>query len=209
MQLFFATYSVATASAVALYEAGIEFEPVFVDFAKGEQKSDAFLAVNPKGRVPALKSDAGILTETGAILEYIADLAPNASLIPNDPWQAAQMRAAMYYFASTAHVNHAHKLRGARWADQESSFQDMRAKVPQTMTETCAYIEDNLLLGRFVMGDVLTLADPYLFTICTWLKGDGVDIAQFPKLTAFIETMRARPSVQAAQKHRFFPEDCL
>ena len=107
------------------------------------------------------------------------------------------MREVMFYLASTMHVNHAHKMRGARWADQPGSWEDMRAKVPQTMGISAAYIEAQIE-GPFLQGNALTLADPYLFAIASWLESDGVDIAETPKLATFYETMRARPSVKAA-----------
>lgn len=195
MKLYCCPKTISVASLITLHETGIPFEPIRVDFAKGEQTKPAYHAINPKGRVPALVTDQGILTETGAILEYIAALKPEAELVPADPWQAAQMRAVMFYLASTMHVNHAHKMRGHRWADQESSHADMTAKVPQTMADSCRYIEDNALTGPFVMGDKFTIADPYLFTVCSWLEGDGVDVSAYPKITAFRAMMQGRKSV--------------
>ena len=110
----------------------------------------------------------------------------------------------MYYLASTMHVNHAHKMRGHRWADQESARADMTAKVPQTMTESCRFIEENALSGPFVMGEKLTIADPYLYTVCSWLEGDGVSISDFPKILAFRDAIQARPSVRRAHDAGMF-----
>lgn len=182
--------------AIALHEAGIAFEDVRVDFASAEQTKPAYHAVNPKGRVPALSTEHGVLTETGAILDYIAALAPTAGLVPADPFQAAKMRETMYYLASTVHVNHAHKMRGARWATLESSFDDMRAKVPETMTAAAAHLEAHCIAGPFVLGETFSLADIYLFTVCTWMPGDKVDLAAFPKLTALMALMETRASVR-------------
>ena len=112
---------------------------------------------------------------------------------------AARMREVMYYLASTMHVNHAHKLRGARWADKKPSWKDMTDKVPQTMTASCKYISSNGLRGPFVLGEAVSLADPYLYVVCSWLEGDGVDVSAFPKILAFRAAMEARPSVQAVR----------
>ena len=198
MKLCYAPGTISVATAITLHEAGIDYSPVRLDFKSGEQTKAEYHKINPKGRVPALITDQGILTETGALLDYIATLAPDAGLIPADPFEAARMRAVMYYLASTMHVNHAHMRRGNRWADQQSSFDDMAAKTPQTMTGSARYIEDHCLTGPFVMGDQLTLADPYLFVICTWLEGDGVTVSDFPKIQAFLQMMQARPSVTRA-----------
>lgn len=195
MKLYFAKGTISIAVAIALHEAGLKFEPVRLDFRAGEQSGADYLAINPKGRVPALVTEKGILTETGALLDYIADIAPEAGLRPSDPTQAARMREAMYYIASTMHVNHAHKMRGHRWADQQSSFDDMKAKSVQTMTDSAAYVENHVLGGPFVLGDTVSLADAYLYVACNWLEGDGVNVADFPKIAAFLQAMRARASV--------------
>lgn len=203
MQLYFAPKTISIVAVIALEEARLDHELVKVDFAAAEQSSPAYGAINPKGRVPALVTDNGILTETGAILEYIADLAPDAELVPPAPYKAAKMREMMFYLASTMHVNHAHKMRGHRWADEQTSWDDMAAKVPETMAQSCSYIEQNTLGGPYVLGDSFSLADPYLYVVATWLKGDGVDTAAYPKLSAFIETMEKRSSVRAVLERGF------
>lgn len=206
MKLYFAQGSVASAISVALFEADLPFEACPLDFSKNEQQSPDFLAVNPKGRVPALVTDQGVLTETGAILEYIAATSNVPGLMPDDLMAATRLRAFLYYLASTVHINHAHMRRGYRWADQDASYQDMQAKVPETMSAACQYIEDDILTdGPFVMGQTLTIGDPYLFTICGWLAGDGVDIANFPRLSRFFTEMRARASVQQTIDLGFYP----
>ena len=199
MKLYYAPQTISIAVAIALNEAGVDYTPVKLNFPTGEQAKPDYLAINPKGRVPAIVTQQGILTETGALLDYVAALAPKANLVPNDPFKAAQMRSVMYYLASTMHVNHAHKLRGQRWADQQSSFDDMAQKAPQTMTESCRFIEDHALQGPYVMGDEITLADCYLYIISTWLEGDGVDLDTFPKITGFRDLMNSRASVIAAR----------
>lgn len=199
MQLYFTPGTISIAVAIALEEAGLPYEPVQVDFASAEQTKPAYHQINPKGRVPALVVEGGILTETGALLDYIADLAPEAGLRPEDALQQARMREVMYYLASTMHVNHAHKMRGSRWATQQSSFDDMAAKVPETMATSAAYISENGLRGPFVLGEKISLADCYLFVVCNWLEGDGVSIADYPKIQEFMTAMEQRASVQAVR----------
>ncbi|MEQ6249831.1 glutathione S-transferase family protein [Sulfitobacter sp. HNIBRBA3233] len=196
MKLYYANGTISIAVAIALLEADLPHERVGVDFATAEQTRQPYLDLNPKGRVPALVLDDGtFLTETGAILDYVAAIAPGAGLVPETPVEAAHMRAVMYYLASTMHVAHAHKMRGARWADRAESHADMTAKVPQTMATCAAYIETQAFRGDFVCGDTLTVADAYLFVVCNWLGGDGVDVSQFPRIAAFMDRMAARPSV--------------
>lgn len=195
LTLHCAPKSIAVAVAIALDEAGLPYEMTMVDFANSAQREPAFLAVNPKGRVPALVTAAGTLTETGAILEFIA--ATSDLSLPDTPLQAARLREVMYYIASTMHVNHAHKYRGTRWATAETSLADMRAKVPQTMTASCRLLEDSLTLDPFI-GDAISIVDPYLFVALSWALSDDVDLSAFAQLTAFYEMMSARPSVQKA-----------
>ncbi|AHC99327.1 glutathione S-transferase family protein [Leisingera methylohalidivorans] len=197
MQLYYAPTTISVAVAIALEEAGMEYEAVKIDFAAKEQTGPAYAQINPKGRVPALAVEGGILTETGALLEYIADMAPEAGLRPQDPVLQARMREVMFYLASTMHVNHAHMRRGARWASKTSSYKDMQAKVPQTMTASCEYISQAGLRGPFVLGDTVSLADCYLYVICTWLAGDGVKVDSFPKIQNFMTAMEQRESIRA------------
>lgn len=205
MRLYYAPGSISVAVAIALFEAKLPFEPVKVNFAEGEQTKAGYLEVNPKGRVPALDVDGTCLTETGAILEYIAHVAPDANLIPDDALLAAHMRAVMYYLASTMHVNHAHRARGHRWADKPESLRDMAAKTPQTMSNSAHHVEEHCLRGNFVTGEHHSIADPYLFVVCSWLEGDGVDIANHPKIAAFRNRMRTRPAVQQAINEGMIP----
>ncbi|KNG94502.1 glutathione S-transferase family protein [Pseudaestuariivita atlantica] len=196
MRLYTAPGTISIAVAIALHEAGIDATHDRVDFASAAQTRAPYLSINPKGRVPALELDDGtILTETGAILDYIGAIAPDTGLVPADALRAARMREVMYYLASTMHVNHAHKMRGARWSDDPAALASMKAKVPDTMTSSARYIEASCALDPFVLGADFSLADPYLFVICTWLPGDGVGMAALPRLTGFMQAMDARASV--------------
>ncbi|UOA25639.1 glutathione S-transferase family protein [Pseudosulfitobacter sp. DSM 107133] len=205
MHLYYTPGTISIVVAITLEEAGLDYTTTKVNFAEAEQTKAPYLAKNPKGRVPTLEVQGQLLTETGALLEYIAASAPQAGLVPADPLAAAQMRGVMYYLASTMHINHAHKMRGSRWADLQSSFDDMTAKVPQTMAASARYIEDHALQGPFVMGDTLSLADPYLFVVCNWLKGDGVDPSDYPRISRFMAAMETRASVKAVRANGMLP----
>lgn len=200
MKLFYAPGTVAAASLIALCETKVEFESVRVDFANQKQTEPEYLAINPKGRVPALVSDDGIITETPAILNYIAEAYPNASLAPNDPFKRAKMHEMISYLASTVHVNHAHKIRGHRWADQQSSWDDMTAKVADNMLDCFGLIEETLATGPWVIGDQYTIADAHMYIVTSWLKGDGVPLSKLPNTAAHFARMNQRPAVIRALK---------
>jgi len=199
LTLYYAPGTCALASHIALEEAGAAFEAIRLDFRSGEQTKPDYLAINPKGRVPALATDRGILTETPAILAFIAQSFPAARLAPlGDVYDFARVQAFNSYLCSTVHVAHAHKLRGYRWATEQSSFDDMKRKVPDSVAACFQLIETEMLAGPWVMGDAYTICDPYLFTIAGWMAGDGVDPARFPKVQEHHRRMAERPAVRRA-----------
>lgn len=203
LTLYYSPDSCARAVQIALEEAGAVYEPVPMSLPAGDQRKPDYLAINPKGRVPALVTDRGVLTETPAILLYIAQLYPQSALaLPADPFALAEIGAFNSYIVSTLHVAHAHKLRGSRWADDPAAIAEMRRKVPETVGASFALIETHLFRGPWVMGEQFTICDPYLFVFSEWLEGDGVDPARFPKIAAHTAAMKARPSVQRADAMR-------
>ena len=197
MIFFYSPNSCALASHIALEHAGAPYEARRIDFAKGEQREPAFLAINPKGRVPALVTERGVLTETPAILAFICQFFPEAKLAPiDDPFAFAQVQSFNSYLCSTVHVAHAHRYRGYRWADDPAAIEAMKQKVPQSMGECFELIERDMFIGPFVMGSAYTVCDMYLFTICQWLEGDGVDIRRFPKVAEHQQRMFVDPVVK-------------
>jgi len=201
--LFHSPGSCALASFIALEEAGAPYRVQRVDFGAAEQRSPAYLEINPKGRVPALATERGILTETPAILGFIAESVPAAGLLPlGDPWAVAQAQSFNAYLCATVHVNHAHGRRAARWTDDAAAQAALARHVPVTMAAAFALIEAGMLQGPWVLGDRYSVCDPYLFTIASWLEGDGVPLASLPRVAAHAERMRQRPAVQKALAYR-------
>ncbi len=199
MKFYYGRKTCALAPLIALEEASLDYELVSMDMAGGQQRSKDYLAINPKGRVPALVTERGILTENPAILAYIAQVAPTARLAPlDDPFEFARLQAFNSYLCSTVHVAHAHRVRGARWADEESSLEDMRRRVPGNLKDCFRLIEDEMFVGPWVMGEQYTVADPYLFTLANWMEADGVSMKEFPVIEEFFNRMLQRPAVQKA-----------
>ena len=196
-KLYFAPGTCALASHIALADAGASYTTVKLDFKAGQQNSPEYLAINPKGRVPSLVTDRGVLTETPAMLAFIAQSFPQAKLAPlDDPFEFATVQAFNSYLCSTVHVAHAHKMRGARWATEETTFADMKRMIPKTVGACFSLIERDMLKGPWVMGEQYTICDPYLYTLTGWLEGDGVDIATLPKVADHRKRMSERPAVQ-------------
>src|SRR5271167_1704733 len=199
LTLYYAPNTCALASHIALEEAGAAFEARRIDFAGAGQTKPEYLAINPKGRVPALVVGRGVLTETPAILAFIAQSYPEARLAPlDDPFAFAELQAFMSYLCATVHVAHAHRVRGYRWADDPAAIETMKKKVPETVGACFDLIEKKMFRGPWVMGEAYTVADPYLFTIARWMEVDGVDPAAFPRVLDHRDRMAERPAVKRA-----------
>jgi glutathione S-transferase len=197
LKLYYAPGTCALASHITLEEAGADYTTERLSFKANQQNSPEYLEINPKGRVPSLVTDRGVLTETPAMLAYIAQTFPKAKLAPlDDAFAFAQVQSFNAYLCSTVHVAHAHKGRGPRWATEESSFADMKQMVPKSVGACIALIERKMMKGPWVMGESYTICDPYLFTIAQWLEGDSVDINATPKVADHFKRMADRSAVR-------------
>ena len=196
--LYYAPNTCALASHIALIDAGADYALRRIDFARDEQRAPAYLAVNPKARVPALATPDGLLTETPAILAYVAQCHPAARLAPADPFGFARMQAFNSYVCATLHVAHAHRMRGYRWADDPAAILAMRRKVPESVGACFDLIERHLLQGPWVMGEDYGVADAYLFTVAQWMEADGVDPGRLPRVADHRRRMAERAAVRRA-----------
>lgn len=201
LKLYYAAHTCSLATHIALEEVGADYSTVRVDFAKDQQKSPEFLKVNPKARVPALVTDRGILTETPAMLVYVAQSFPKSRLaLMDDPFAFAQVQAFNSYLCSHLHVAHAHRMRGHRWvdADDQASIAAMQRKVPESVGGAFELVEREMLKGPWVMGEHYTICDPYLFTLAQWLEKDGVDPKRVPRVVDHRRRMSERAGVKKA-----------
>jgi glutathione S-transferase len=186
LTLYYAPGTCALATHLALEFAGAPYEAVRLDFKQQQQRSPEYLRLNPKGRVPALVTERGVLT---------------APL--DDPFALAKLNEFNSYLCSTVHVAHAHGGRGYRWADDAAAIEAMKKKVPQTMGDCFELIESRMFAGPWVLGERFSTSDLYLFTVARWLEGDKVDVQRFPKVADHQRRMGELPQVQkvlAAQR---------
>ena len=198
LKLFYSPGACSLASHIALEEAGAPYELMRLNFKADDQRKPEYLKVNPKGRVPALVTDRGILTESPAILAYIAQAYPAAKLVPTDPFDFARAQAFNSYLCSTVHVSHAHRVRGNRWVDDPAALKEMQRKVPETVGAAFALIENGMLEGPWVMGKDYSICDGYLFTMAQWMEGDGVDLSKLLRVMEHRERVAERPAVKRA-----------
>ncbi len=204
LHLYYTPGTCSLATHIALEEAGAQYEATLVDFRTEDQKKPEYLKLNPKGRVPALVTDQGILTETPALLSYVAATFPEAHLAPfDDPFAFAAIQSFNAYLCATLHVAHAHRVRGYRWADAPDAISEMKRKAPEVISECFEMVENEMFKGPCVMGETFTICDPYLFTLSQWMEADGVDTRKVPRLVEYRERLKERPAIQralAAQK---------
>lgn len=209
LTLFAAPGSCAVAPVIALCEAGADFDVHVVDYRVNEQRSDAFLAVNPKGRTPVLATDQGVLTENPAILAWIAQTFPTAKLAPpvDNVWAFARLQAFNAWICSTLHPSFAHILRPMRYADGEAHQAEVRRKGIELVDEAFSMAENDLFEGPWAMGDHYSVADPYLHVMTRWLPraAELRQVDAYPKLAEHFARMRERPAVIEAHARLGMP----
>lgn len=197
LTLYYDPQSCAPVSRMALEEAGADYELVYVELAAGTQRTPEYLALNPKGRVPALGTPHGVLTENPAILAYIATTFPEAGLAPlNDPWEFARMQSFNAFISSSIHPAFAHIGRAYRYADDPQAQEAIRAKAPEAIRELFAIVEGDLLPGPWLLGERFSAADIYL---CNFVRAARrFDwFGDFPRVGAHLKAMQTRPSYAA------------
>jgi glutathione S-transferase len=196
--LYLAKGTSGLAAHIVLEELGLPYETRFLSIAAGEHLEPAYLALNPRGRLPTLVTPQGPLTENPAILAYLAQAHPEAALMPTDPFGFAQAQSVNLYLAATMHVAFAHKARATRWADAPDAVKAMQAKVPANIAECAAFIEAHLLEGPWVLGEAFTVCDAYVFLAHRWMAANDVSLTDYPKLASHTARMQERTAVQRA-----------
>ncbi|CAN7375077.1 glutathione S-transferase N-terminal domain-containing protein [Phenylobacterium sp. LjRoot164] len=195
LRLHHSPMACSLASRFALAEAGLAHEVVVVRTARGENRTEAYLRINPRGKVPALQTDEGVITESTAILPFIADLAPQAGLLPPaGTFARAQAQSWLSFLSSTVHAAYTGALRaeGFEGCDPEAVRAVHVARVGVALQEIDAHLakQDHLL-------DAFSLCDLYLLVFLLWRGAPAVagKLPPLPNLDAFQQRMLARPAL--------------
>jgi glutathione S-transferase len=197
LTLYYSPGACSMAPHIALEETGAPYALRLVSIPKGEHQAAEYLKnVNPRGKVPALRIDEGVLTENVAILTYIARSFPQAKLLPEEPIGMARCLSHMAYLSNTVHPAFTHIVRPSRFATDGSAHQNLKATGRENAWRLLREL-DSLLAGKeWVLGPQYSAADPYTLVIYDWGKGHGMPVEQLESYTAFKDRMLQRPAVR-------------
>jgi len=194
MKLYYAPGACSLSPHIVLREAGFDITLEKVNLRTKEMESGGdFLAINPKGYVPALELDGGeILTEGPAIIQYVADLVPEKKLVPPAGTLArARVQEWLNFIGTELHKSFSPLFNPATSDDAKAAA---RALIDRRLAFTASALDAQ----PYLTGDSFTVADAYLFTVLSWTGFVKVDITPWPSLGAYFERIKARPAVQAA-----------
>lgn len=194
MKLYYAPGACSLSPHIVAHELGIALQLDKVDLKTKQTESGAdFLALNPKGYVPALGLDSGeLLTEGVAIVQYLADLKPESGLAPaNGTLARYRLQEVLTYINSELHKSFSPLFNPATAAETRAEREDYLRK-------RFTLIEQTLGKQKFLLGDSFTVADAYLFTVANWANFVKLDLSAFPNLLAYQKRIAERPAVQAA-----------
>lgn len=197
--LYYAPGACSLASHIVLEETGATYETVRLDLAKGDQRAPEYLAVNERGRVPALYEDGWVLTENSAILRHLARSHPEAGLLPDDPRQQATVDEWLAWLSTSHHVAYAHVRRPERYSPDEAAYPGIRDKGADTFGDLCTMTEVRLSNGGWALGGRYSIVDAYLMVFWVWGRGPAIGFdmaARFPAWTAHARRMAERPAVR-------------
>ena len=196
MRFFHAQRSCSAASHIVLEEIGAPYEAIEIDFSAGEQRGEAFLEVNSRGKVPVLCDGPDTITENVAIQFYLTEKFPEAALSPVDLRARARWLSTLAWLASTVQPDARHITRPENYTEDPSGIPAIVRKGEKTLTRLIGEI-DSLLSGKeWLLGEQYTTADPYALVFVGVAKNNGIDLSPYGNLTAWRSRMLARPAVR-------------
>ncbi len=196
MTLYFSPGACSLASHIGLEETGAPYEIKPILLAKGQQRTEAYLKINPRGKVPALSVDGKILIENTAILTYLARRFPEKRLMPTDPAEEARCIAAMCWFSSIVHPSFQRSMRPERFAEGEVAQAAVKETGRKSFWANCQEIDSMFQENDWIMGSEYTLVDPYALVFYGWGVRGGFPMKELSAYTAWQDRMMKRPTVQ-------------
>jgi glutathione S-transferase len=193
LRLYYAPGACSMAAHIVLEEAGEPYEAKRVDLANGEQRSAAYLKINPQGRVPALQLESGeAVAENTAILPF---LGRRYGLWPKEPIAEVRALSTIGFFAASVHPAHAHISRPERYASDSAHHPHIQETGRKAFHDYLKQI-DARLVGRQWLGEEYSVLDPYAFVFYAWGVRRELPMAELRGYAAFKDRMLARPAVR-------------
>jgi len=196
IKLYYSPGACSLSPHIALCESGLQFEIEKVDTkAKKTASGGDYLTINPNGYVPALQiADGKVITEGPAIVQWIADQAPQSHLAPaNGTWERTQLQQWLNFISTEIHKSYS-PLFSAEVPDA------YKAMTKDKLFKRYAYVNDQLKGKQFLLGNNFTVADGYLFTVTNWANFLKLDLSEFREVRAFSDRVNSRPKVLQALK---------
>jgi glutathione S-transferase len=197
MKLYYATGTCSLAPHIVAREAGLRVELERVDIRSEPHRTErgaVFTEINPKGYVPVLRLDDGhLLTEGAAILQYLADLAPDSGLAPPaGTLERYRLQEWLTFISSEVHKMF------SPWLFHTEHGELAQAAAKAKIADRFAFLDRHLAAERHLMGERFTVADAYAFVIVGWSRFARIDLRPYASLAAYMDRVAARPGVQAA-----------
>lgn len=178
---------------------GRDFSPKLVKLHKGEHLTPEYTAMNPDAQVPVLVVDGRPLTQIVAICDWIDRQAPEARLLPAEPWARAQALSTLSWMNNTAHPTFTHVFMPQKFAADEAARADVKSTAAGNYRKLLARLETQAgAASPWLLGENLSFLDAYAFTLLRWAGYAGIDPADFPVLLAHIERVMQAPAAAAA-----------
>ncbi|MBV9521593.1 MAG: glutathione S-transferase N-terminal domain-containing protein [Alphaproteobacteria bacterium] len=196
LTLFYSPGACSMASHIGIEETGAAYEAKPILLSKGEHKTEAYLKINPRGKVPALQTESGVLTENTAILSYLAKRFPAAGLLPQEPFAEARCISFMAWLSNTVHPCYTHFFRPERFTKEESAFPAIRDMGKNSFFANLREIDGLLAGNAWVQGSQYTVCDPYALVFYSWAFGIDLPVKELKNYTAFKDRMLQRPAVR-------------
>jgi glutathione S-transferase len=202
LTLYYAPGACSLVTHIALHEAGAEHEARRLDLSSGEHRNPEYLAINPHGRVPALVTDQGTITENLAILGFIADSFGAPGSIPRgDPFRTARAMQMLSWLSGTVHATgFAALFRPARFSADETLHAGIKEGAHAALTSHFVELDD-LCGASWLAGDEFTAADSYAAVFYRWARAAKFDLSLYPRWTGLVSRVVERPSVLKALDH--------
>jgi glutathione S-transferase len=196
LTLYFSPGACSLASHIGLEETGAPYEAKPILLAKGQQRTEEYQKINPRGKVPALSVDGKILVENTAILTYLARRFPEKKLMPTDPAEEARGIGTMCWFSSIVHPSYQRVNRPERFAEGEAAHAGVKENGRKSFWANCQEIDSMFRGNEWVMGNDYTLVDPYALVFYGWGVRGGFPMKELSAYTAWQERMMKRPTVK-------------